>query len=192
MSRALVGRPAGPQPLPHLDGTRPRPSALPNDFSVVHQLRRCVHWIIIIRLIVMIPDQTEAIACKSSAEFLFDSPNISAPLRRASNKHYFLRTGTSARSDIYAWCSVTYVWLPSFTIVNSYIFNVRCLSTLLSYAGFSGAINYLSSKTCLFSNFCFSYSVILGFTADVTRFIELAMWSQHIRKPVQRPGRIIS
>ena len=39
-----------------------------------------------------------------------------------------------------------YVWLQSFTIVNSYILNVRCLSTFLSYAAFSGAINYLSSK----------------------------------------------
>lgn len=47
------------------------------------------------------------------------------------------------------------VWLPSL-YDHSYIFNVRCLSTFLSYAGFSGAINYLSSKTCLFSKFCFS------------------------------------
>lgn len=50
-------------------------------------------------------------------------------------------------------------------IVNSYIFNVRCLSTILSYAGFSGAINYLSSKSRLFSNFCFLAVILVPMTS---------------------------
>lgn len=90
----------------------------------------------------VIADQTNGSPCKLCVEYIFKLPQI----RQTNNNTIFselcMRVGTCLAS----------IALRS----HSYIFNVRCLSTFLSYAGFSGAINYLSSKTRLFSNFCCS------------------------------------